>query len=329
MGGRGVFYNTRRHPERYAAGLAFVAGIEPLDSDWMIGNREQGLLTNLPGMRPIAEVFNPAEPISETERDMVLTKVVSGRNDLSDGAGWSAKRVAQYRDLNDAGYGHQVLWDERSHGNWQDAHWDGSPKITVQRLTAYRRNQSFPAFFNDDHDAAMAGRQPEIGNGDPLDGAPWGTWAGYYEWELETIEDRPSSWGATLSLTSESAFENDVPTFDTATADVAIRRPQKFKPAAGSDYDWELTPLNGGAGQIGAEQSGSGTVRDDGVVIVEGLTISKNPGRLTVTSRAPAVSGALNAAAFEALIAPGAIVSVFGRFSATSPRSQSIPLDTN
>ena len=324
MGGRGVIYHTRRYPERYAAGIAFVPGIEPHDTDPLFGNRDQQLLTNLPEFRPIAEVSNPAIAISETERDMVLTKMVSGRNDTTGGAGWSSKRVQQYQDLNDAGYGHHLYWDERSHVNWLGAHWTGSPKIDIENLTAYRRDQSFPAFFNDDHDPAVAERQPDIGNGEPNDGTPWGTWAGYYEWDMATIEDTPTMWAVTVNLTNSSTFENDIPTFDTATADVAIRRPQRFKPARGTSFSWTLAPLDGRSGA----QSGSGVVGDDGLVVVEDLILSAAPSRLSVTSP-HAILAVINAAGYQPLISPGSIVSLFGSFSPTSPRSAVIPLDVN
>jgi hypothetical protein len=119
MGGRGVFYNTRRYPERYSAGAAFVPGLAPFEVDILLGSRSQNLRTSLPGSPTVAEAFHPAFVISDTERDMVYTRVIAGRNDQSTGAGWSPERVQQYHDLNDAGFGHHLYWDERGHGGWQ------------------------------------------------------------------------------------------------------------------------------------------------------------------------------------------------------------------
>lgn len=283
MGGRGTLYNTRRHPERYAAATAYCPGIAPFETDILVGNRSQNLRTNLPGSPTVAEVFNPAVVISETQRDMVYTRIVVGRNDRSAGAGWSLERVEQFKDLNTAGFGHHLYWDERSHGDWKDGHWHWSPKLWPRSLTRYRKNQSFPAFFNNDQDPNLPGRQPEIGNGDPADGDPWGTWAGYYDWDLGTIEDTPSHWAATVYVVISSRFANDIPPFDSATVHIAVRRPQKFAPAPGSALQWSFVGLFDSR----VRQSGTATVDANGVVIVPSLTIYKTPCRLTI-SRSPA-----------------------------------------
>ena len=278
MGGRGALYNTRRHPERYAAAAAFSVGIAPFETDVLLGNRSQNLRTNLPGSPTVAKAFHPAVVISGTQRDMVYSKIAVGRNDRSLGAGWSPERVQQFRDLNTAGFGHHLYWDERGHADWRGAHWHPSPRLRAQSLTRYRSNQSFPAFFNDDHDPKTPGRQPDIGHGDPADGDPWGTWAGYYDWDLDTIEDTSSQWAATVYLVSSSSFANDVPPFDSATAYIAVRRPQKFTPSPGSALQWSFVRLSDSR----VMQSGTATVNADGAVVVPSLTIYKTSSRLTV-----------------------------------------------
>ncbi len=324
MGGRGTFHNTRAHPERYATGTAYIPGIAPFDESILHGNRSQNLRTTLPGSPTMEDVFNPSIPISESQRDMPFTRIIAGRADMR--AEWSAERVQQFHQVNDAGFGQHVYWDERGHQpRAPGAHWDGSPRIIAQEMTRHRSNQSFPAFFNDDQDPMMEGRQPDPGDGDPAIGDPWGTWSGYYDWDLDTIDDTPRSWAATIFLVSASSFDNDVPAFDSSTADVAIRRPQQFHPAPGSVFEWTLNPS---ANSKGA-QNGMGMVDPDGVVVIPGLTIKKTPGRLTVTSTVHEITGVLDAAGFEALVSPGSIVSVFGSFSETSSASPAIPLDTN
>ncbi len=323
MGGRGTFYNTRAHPERYATGTAYIPGIAPFDESTLHGNRSQNLGTTLPGSPTMEDVFNPSMPISESQRDMPFTRIVPGRADMTGGAGWSAERVQQLHQVNDAGFGQHVYWDERAHQlTAPAAHWDGSPRITAQEMTRYRSNQSFPAFFNDDQDPTMEGRQPDPGDGDPAIGDPWGTWSGYYDWDLDTIDDTPQSWAATIFLVSASSFDNDVPAFDSSTADIAIRRPQQFHPAPGSVFEWTLNPS---ANSKGA-QNGMGMVDPDGVVVIPGLTIRKTPSRLTVTSTVHEITGVLDAAGFQALISPGSIVSVFGNFVETTATAGAIPL---
>ena len=189
-------------------------------------------------------------------------------------------------------------------------------------MTRYRSDQSFPAFFNDDQDATLEGRQPDPGDGDPAIGDPWGTWSGYYDWDLDTIDDTPSQWAATIFLISSSSFDNDVSVFDSSTADVAIRRPQNFQPAPGSVFEWTLQSLSGAKGV----QTGMGIADPAGVVVIPDLTITKTPSRLTVTSTVHEITGVLDAAGFQALISPGSIVSVFGNFVETTATAGAIPL---
>lgn len=326
MGGRGTFYNTRRHPERYSTGIAYIPGIAPFDASAVHGNRSQNLRTTIPGSPSMEDVFNPSIPISDSERDMPFTRIVPGRADTTSGAGWSAERVQQLHQVNDAGFGQHVYWDERGHRiTAPAAHWGGSPRLTADGMTRYRSNQSFPAFFNDDQDGTVEGRQPDPGDGDPAIGELWGTWSGYYDWDGETIEDSPLHWAATIFLVSSSDFENDVPEFDSSTADIAIRRPQIFHPAPGAVFAWTLTPLLGGKGA----QAGMGVVDLAGVVVIADLTITKTPSRLTVTSTVHEITGVLDAAGFQARISPGSIVSVFGNFAEITATASSIPLSEN
>jgi len=325
MGGRGVYYNTRRHPERYNAAVAYIPGIEPPIDSRIQGMRSQNLRTTIPGSPSVRDLAEPSIPISESERDMPFTSIVAGRNDPTI-AGWSAERVEQLHRVNDAGFGHHIYWDERGHTIVAPgAHWDRVPALSAEWLTRYRSDQSFPAFFNDDQDPAIEGRQPETGAGTAVTGEPWGTWSGYYEWDTDTIEDGPERWAATVALRSESAVENSVPTFDRSTADVAIRRPQQFRPRPGSVFAWVLQPLDGGDGA----QSGTGTVDETGLVVVPGLTITKSPRRLTVSAKAHEVTGVVDAAGFRQLVSPGSIVSVFGLFVEQTATGATVPLGTN
>lgn len=332
MGGRGVYYNTRAHPERYSAAIAYIPGIVPPIDSRIQGRRDQNLLTTLPGSPSVGDVANPSIAISEGERDMPFTSIVAGRNDPT-AARWSDLRVTQLHEVNDAAFGQHVYWDERGHMIVAPgSHWSQAPKLTAEWMTRYRSNQSFPAFFNDDQDATVEGRQPETGDGGPNSGEPWGTWSGYYDWDVETIVDTAEEWAVTIGLRSSSSFEggpfensvfeNAVPDFDSSTADVAIRRPQQFHPAPGSTFGWSLQPLTGD----GDPQSGMGTVDSEGVVFVRDLTITKEASRLTVSATAHEVTGVLDAAGFRPLISPGSIVSVFGSFTEQTTTAGSVPL---
>lgn len=314
MGARGVSFATRVHPELFSAGVAFAPGIGPLENNVLHGRRAQGLRTSLPGRPMMEDLFNPAVALSSSERDMPFTRLLVGRADATAAAGWSPERTAQLHELNNAAYGHRLYWDERGHRLFQPgAHWEGSPGLTAQGMTRYRSNGSFPAFFNDDQDPTAEGRQPDPGDGDPAVGAPWGTWSGYYDWDLETIDDVEDRWAATVFLVSDSSFPADVPAFSESTADIAIRRPQQFRPLPHSEVEWTLVDLADGT----ILQSGSATVRGDGLTVIAGLTISKSPARLHVVKSGvrPVFSAesVLCAAGYASgRIAPGEIVVVFG-----------------
>lgn len=324
MGGRGVYYNTRRHPERYSAAVAYIPGIQPPIDSRIQGKRAQNLRTTIPGSPSVADLVNPSIPISESERDMPFTAIVAGRNDPTV-AGWSMARVEQLHEVNDAGFGQHIYWDERGHTIVAPgSHWNRAPQLTAEWLARYRSDQSFPAFFNDDQDATMDGRQPDAGDGTDGTGEPWGTWSGYYEWDVDTIVDEPTQWAATISLRSDSELPNGVPLFESSTADVAVRRPQRFRPPPGSTFAWVLEPLGGGA----AVQSEMGVVDEKGVVVMPGLTISKTPGRLTASAAAHQVNGVVDGASFRPIISPGSIVSVFGLFAEQSVVGSTVPLST-
>ena len=281
MGGRGANYQARVHPERYAAYLTLSAGLVPLDPsgvDPIVGSAAQNVQTNLPGSPGVCDVMNPKTPLSDTERDIPFGKCVSGRNDPM--AVWSAEQVQMYKDLNDTGWGSHIYWDERGHVYTEGSYWADSPRLKAKELTLQRSDRSFPAFFNDDQDTFTAGRQPDMGNGDPADGATSGTWGGYYDWNRDTLVDSPRLWEATIFLVSSSSNANDIATFNSSTADVAIRRPQQFAPPAGTTVDWSLTRLSDSQ----LLQSGQSTVAPNGLVIVSGLIIYKEPSRLSISS---------------------------------------------
>src|SRR5262249_11443753 len=67
------------------------------------------------------------------------------------------------------------------------------------------------------------------------------------------------------------------------TADVAIRRPQNFKPAESDLVSWALRPAGGGA----PLQWGFATVGADELVTIPGLTLFPDPTRLRLDVLAP------------------------------------------
>jgi poly(3-hydroxybutyrate) depolymerase len=285
MGGRGANYLARAYPERYAAWLTLSTGLVTPDDDPLMGSPSQNVSTNLPGSPRVLDVMGLTTVLSGTERDIPFGKIVAGRADPSL-AKWTIDIIQMFETVNENGWGTHLYWDDRGHVYSHDSFWAGSYRLKAKALTAYRSDQSFPAFFNDDQDTDTPGRQPDMGNGDPSDGDIWGTWSGFYSWDTETIVDSPNQWEATVFLISSGANANDVPSFANSQTDISIRRPQQFTPSSGNTVGWKLTLLSDP--QI--MQTGQEIVGENGVVTIPNLTIGKDKCRLTVSIVTTSVS---------------------------------------
>jgi hypothetical protein len=213
--------------------------------------------------------------------------------------------------MTSARWGTHLYWDNRDHtasdrttddpqnpgvdiGEWV------SP-IRTQRSGApyqarFHASQSYPGFFNDDQNAISPGRQPTLGNGSPDDGTPWGTWGGYFDWDLDTIFDTPTGWACTVFLVGQSSVSVDNFPGTTSTTSVTIRKPRQFRPAAGTSIAWALRDDRTEA----VLQSGTTTAEAEGLIAITGLTIPKDPQRvrLEVRTASSARPGDLNADGF-------------------------------
>ena len=285
MGGRGANYLARAYPEHFAAWLALSPGIRPADGDPFTGTAEQDLTTNLPGTPGVMKVMDLHSVLSSSERDIPFGKLVGGRNDQSLAA-LTPDMIQAYKNLDDTGFGSHIYWDDRTHVYKEGSYWSGSFRQTVQALTAYRSDQSFPAFFNDDQDFDIPGQQPDMGSGEPDDGDPWGTWGGYYSWDTETIVDSANVWKATIYLNSSGDYPVDIPGFDSSRANTSIRRPQQFSPPESGSISWELKRLSDSR----ILQSGWQMVENDGVVTIPDVTIYKEKCELIVRAVPTSIS---------------------------------------
>ena len=157
---------------------------------------------------------------------------------------WDIDVINEYHSADSVGWGAQLYWSERAHGpdtgpDYND-HWINGFTATKQTIVDdiayeeehFRSDVSFPAFFNHRLD-------PQ--NNDPGDGTPgigpngsgddWGTWGGYHRWG--NLMENDGNWQVTAWLESNAVFPNDNCPNDQLHADLAIRRPQSFKPATG------------------------------------------------------------------------------------------------
>lgn len=337
-GSRGALVAARLYPERYSTVNSFCPGFEAFNV--LLGCPDQNLETSLlgPGGTPlhVDEIYLPGVRLSPTTRDIPLTRIYIGRRENI--VPWTPERVQGYVDANAAAWGMHLYWDERDHGtnDWstEDTR-PASPKPDVgqwvapsrtergsaEYQTRYRNDESYPGFFDDDQDLVAAGRQPDLGDGDPCVGDAWGTWSGYYDWDQATIVDDASTWACTLFLTGLSPVAVDNAPVADATASVTIRRPQAFDPAEGTVLSWESSDLTGAL-----RQSGTTTAGPEGLVTVTGLAIPRDPDRvrLVVTTRpldalrGNVDTGALGAGPTDVLFLNGAPGSDGRRFTMTA-----------
>jgi polyhydroxybutyrate depolymerase len=171
----------------------------------------------------------------------------------------------------------------------------------------HRADRSYPAFFN----CELRGGHEDIGaviytnnSGPYLDSAPYdglvttteclppwignarGTFGGYFDWEPD-LTDTETNWSAVLFLVGPSTAFNPVEVCPDAAriVDVAVRRPQLFKPLTGTQVNWEL---RNAANNI-LFQSGVAIVGADDLVSIPSLTIPRDPfrARLTITAPSP------------------------------------------
>jgi dienelactone hydrolase len=308
MGGFGTHLLCRWKPERFSAGSAFVPVMGHPDNGaankWF-GSPAQNLATSETGANGVVLRVNDfCSPIPSLSplRDRTLTRFYRGRQEVDDDLtkyGWEESNIpGQYATLNNLGLGMHLYWDEREHSSWFWATQEPSPPgpnigqwvapVRTERSDAayqgkFRSDQSYPGIFNDDQDAGTPGRQPDMGNGMHDNGAPWGTWSGYYDWDTSNITDNATQWACTMYLVGQSTRSVDNYPDTTATCDVSVRKPQQFKPVAGTPFTWEWRNVSGNT----LVQSGAGVVGAEDVVVVTGLQMTKDPNRrrLTITAQ--------------------------------------------
>lgn len=280
-GARGTFNYVRSRPGFVSAALTFVPS-PSVDASLaasvpaLLGTPDQDLPTPLPDDVGAFTYLDLAFQFGE--EDLPFQRAVWGTNDTQ--VPWE-NVPDTIHELNDQRRGTHMYWDERGHtqggGPWTGAHFFGSPRHDVQRLTVERRDRSFPAFFDVDHDVALAGTQPI-----PTDPVtfPFGTVGGWLDWDRATIADLPTSWAATLTVVGASAFPGDVAPAVDAETSLVVRRPQAFLLEPHQTFEWELRDLATGV----LLQSGIEQANGAGRAVVRDLLLSTAPARLTMNS---------------------------------------------
>jgi hypothetical protein len=189
----------------------------------------------------------------------------------------------------------QLFWDERPHGlEGMNFHWImGLGNLQTERddvayQERHRAHQSFPAFYNHQKYPG-ANKNPgdgTRGTGGTGVGDDWGSYGGYHDWDLNTIVDTPGAWAVTAFLIGQSSHLVDNSPDASLTADLAIRKPQQFKPPTGRQLQWSVTRLSNGQ----VLQSGTTTAGEEDLVSLTGITLYKDPDRVRIRVSDPTVA---------------------------------------
>lgn len=302
MGSGGASALGKAYPNFFSTVCAFNngyrGGAEPT-SENIVGSAAENLPTNLRRANNevvhINEVFDLTTPISPA-RDLPLFRIWAGKTDNNDRMHWGSDLVSQYRKADSLGLGAQISWDERPHTyETLGYHWindkPAPEEQTFRDNLAFQENfnskQSYPAFFNHRLDAQNNNPGTGVFGINTGDGDNWGTWGGYHNWDPAGIVDEAKTWEVTAWLTANAVFDNDNCPHNALTADLAIRKPQQFLPAAGKTLNWTVQDETNGQ----VLQSGVTTVHNDGLVALpQVLVFVENVRRVRIRVSDPSVA---------------------------------------
>jgi hypothetical protein len=303
MGSKGTTAMAKVFPEHYASATIFNNGFffsgDSTLTDVVFGPAAYNYPTNLRNRKGEVVIFPKAFDMTDNlspSRDFPVFRCFDGKNDTNSEMHWSPGVVAEYRAADSLGIGAQLFWSERTHdiGGAGD-HWAYGNLPTEQTVlddvayeeTHFRSDRSYPAFFNNrlDPTAADPG-DGTIGTGANGVGDDWGTWGGWHHWDEAGVIDLPGGWSATAWLPSNAVFANDICPHESLTADVAIRKPQQFKPATGKTLHWVVKDAADGT----VLQSGNTNVQADSLVVIPKVVVYKDiirKVRIIVADRKP------------------------------------------
>ncbi|MBL7781386.1 MAG: hypothetical protein JNM22_09235 [Saprospiraceae bacterium] len=293
MGSRGATMMAKVFPGHYAsATILNNGGIDddpPGLSDVVYGLTELNFPTNLTDYGGNTVPFTHASDYYtrlSNQRDLPLMRFYHSKNDKNDealtGNSWDPGVVANFRAADSLAFGAQLNWSERQHGPdtgpAYDDHWLNGNLPTQQTILDdiayeeehFRSDVSFPAFFN--HRLDPQNNDPGTGlqginNGD---GDNWGTWGAYHRWEHP--QEDAAHWQTMAWLESDAIYDNDNCPINSLLADLAIRKPQQFKPATGTTVNWWVRDF--ATQQV--LQDGSAIVQSDDLVVIPQVIVFRS-----------------------------------------------------
>lgn len=262
MGGCGTISFGLRHPELFAALHAHV----PIVSYTYEGTASASRLEFLSWTGPITPDVPTSDGLPLLERmngvrlvncatgDLPYLFMVHGRKDGS--IPWQ-NNPAFYQALADRRQGYSVYWDEGTHPTAGDAA-PSDVKAWLARFRRFRLDESFPVFGR-----ATTDRNP--GAGRPDDGDPIGWMNRGFDWS--DITDDANRYAISITAAYEGIKYP-------VRADVALRRLQRFHPAAGEKLQ----------ATIGNAPQQEVTVNEAGLLVLRNVTfMSSEPVKIVVT----------------------------------------------
>lgn len=295
MGSAGSVAIAKCYPDHYGSATIFNTGCAgpefSSNTSAIFGTETENLPTNLKNRNhaPVRfyDLWNLYVNCSP-ERDLPFFKHWHGKNDDNGTMHWSPTVVENFRICDSIGTGIQNHWSERPHGvdlapDYND-HWvkGSTPMLqTANDNVAFaearnRSDESFPAFFNhrlDDRNNDPGTGTFGINNGD---GDNWGTWGGYHRWQV--VAETPHLWQIVAWLENNAVFPNDNAPVDELKADIAIRRPQSFKPTTGQTVYWSVEDMNTG----NILQNGTTAVQPDNLTVIPQIKVYRETTRLVL-----------------------------------------------
>ncbi len=291
MGSAGALALAKCYPEHYASVTIFNTGCGGPEPGTMLapfGDASQNFPTNLKNRAGETvhqlNLWNLLDNCSP-ERDWPLIRHWHGKSDDNGTMRWDAYVIENYHKADSIGLGVQNMWSERGHGmdtgpDYND-HWISGVPPTMQTAvdnvafaeSHFRSDQSLPAFFN--HRLDPNAHDPGTGliginNGD---GDNWGAWGGYHRWG--NLVETEGNWQVTAWLESNAVFPNDNCPDNQLRADLAIRRPQSFKPATGQLLNWNVKDADTGI----LLQAGTTTVQNEDLVVIPQVIVFREDNR--------------------------------------------------
>ncbi|MBS0202711.1 MAG: hypothetical protein JSS49_07410 [Planctomycetes bacterium] len=230
------------------------------------GNLFASILVHVPAGAAHVEQrmsFPPLEvPVGRKFADPPVVVAYSGVND-----GWAKDQATLIKGMHARKYAFVDFWGHSGHDSTKQSIASQNDLAFSYPWLEIRKNEAYPVFT----DATSDNKAPWLAT----DGSePAGQINAFFRWK--NLTDTDSAFSIELRLLTPSEFKSAIVFPSESTADVTLRRLQKFPAATVQDCTWEFT-------RDGTTVA-KGTVQSDaiGLITIPRLAISQTPGILTL-----------------------------------------------